>query len=349
MDLSSPSFGTVPSGCSRCCCPRASSLPVHSSNGYLSNFVDSNTSCLRAQSPTSISFSGAHSDNLIAQRVGHNCHMPDVPVTSSSLYSSFPLVGTSSSASNRISSSEMPLTYRDSWNSLAGAPARGSDRTPSSAFLPDHVGHITTNLPVNHIDPQMSPTHPRTQRKSSNRDEFDGPHQLLSLPSPRTIAAKDQPFPVLPVSFSAGEQDDIFGRLNEVLCKCAYDFIARYQFPIPVEPDRRLVITPQDREWKEWVYLLKRLATKRRIPARVLYENQIKHLVTVLENSVEPTYANTHQERPLKDDRSILQFISAGTQVAKMLKDAAAMGHLDRLYVQTASCIQDRRWTGLPI
>lgn len=189
----------------------------------------------------------------------------------------------------------------------------------------------------------------RSQRKSSNRDEFDGPHQLLNLPSPRSIAAKDQPFPVLPMSLSSEEQDDIFGRLNEVLSNCAFDFVARYQFPIPVEPDKRLVIIPQDRDWTEWVYLLKRLATKRRIPARVLHDNQIKHLVTVLENSLEVPYAVPQSHTPRKDDRSILQFISAGTQVAKMLKDATAMGHLDRLYSQTASCIQDRRWTGLPI
>jgi hypothetical protein len=164
-----------------------------------------------------------------------------------------------------------------------------------------------------------------------------------------SIAAKDQPVPALPMSLSSEEQGDILDRLNEVLSKCAFDFVARYQFPVPVEPDKRLVLTPRDREWTEWVYLLKRLATKRRIPARVLHDNQIKHLVTVLENSLEAPYASTQQGRTLKDDRSILQFISAGTQVAKMLKDATAMGHLDRLYVQTASCIQDRRWTGLPI
>jgi hypothetical protein len=171
----------------------------------------------------------------------------------------------------------------------------------------------------------------------------------LKLPSPRTVAAKEQFFPALPVSLNVEEQGDILGKLNEVLSKCAFDFIARYQFPIPIEPGKRLVITPQDREWTEWAYLIKRLATKRRIPARVLYENQIKHLVTVLENSLEPLYSGTSQERPLRDDRNVLQLISAGTQVAKLLRDAAAMGYLDRLYIQTARYIQDRRWTGLPI
>ncbi len=231
----------------------------------------------------------------------------------------------------------------------SGVQAQPSAWTTSSILSPETGGHITTKLPDGHTEAQTPEAYVRPQRKSSNRDEFDGLHQLLKLPSPRSIASKEQPFPELPVSLSSEEQGDIFGRLNEVLCKCAFDFVARYQFPIPVEPDKRLVITPHDREWTEWVYLLKRLATKRRIPARVLHDNQIKHLVTVLENSLEVPYPATHQGRPLKDDRSILQFVSAGTQVARILKDAAAMGHLDRLYVQTANCVQDRRWTGLPI
>jgi hypothetical protein len=221
-------------------------------------------------------------------------------------------------------------------------------RNSSSAHHPENTSH-TIYPTEDSSGAQASAAYARPQRKSSNRDEFDGPHQLLNLPSPRTIAAKDQPFPLLPMSLSSEEQNDIFDRLNEVLSKCAFDFVARYQFPIPVEPDKRLVIASQDREWGEWVYLLKRLATKRRIPARVLHDNQIKHLVTVLENSLEPPYPAAYQDRPPKDDRTILQFISAGTQVAKMLKDSAAMSHLDRLYIQTASCIQDRRWTGLPI
>jgi len=65
---------------------------------------------------------------------------------------------------------------------------------------------------------------------------------------------------------------------------------------------------PEDREWTEWVHLLKRLATKRRIPARVLYNGQIKQLVTILENSMEMRHAAKHQSRPLKDDRNVRGF-----------------------------------------
>ena len=181
------------------------------------------------------------------------------------------------------------------------------------------------------------------QRKPSNRDEFDGPHQLLNPPSPRSLLAQERDLPHLPTNLDVQEQDEILSRVNDILSKCAFDFIAKYQFPVPLESDKRQVRTPSDREWTEWVYLLKRLATKRRIPARLLYNNQIKQFITILENSLEMRHAAKHQSRPLKDDRNVLQLISAGTQVAKILKDASAMELLDRLYLKTEILVQDRK------
>lgn len=182
-----------------------------------------------------------------------------------------------------------------------------------------------------------------SQRRPSNRDEFDGPHQLLEPPSPNTIAAQERELPLLPTNLDVSEQDRILCEVNDRLSQCAFDFVAKYQFPIPIEPDKRQVRVPADREWTEWVYLLKRLATKRRIPARVLHNGQIKQLVTVLENSLEMRHAAKHQSRPVKDDRNVLQLISAGTQVAKILKDATAMEYLDRLYQDTERRIKERQ------
>lgn len=244
---------------------------------------------------------------------------------------------------------QVPFSRSDQWSLLPGTQSRSTIRSGSSIQPLENPGYVATTLPEDRVEPQTPGAFSRPQRRPTNRDEFDGAHQLLNFPSAATIAAKDQPLPNLPVSFNKEEQDDMFGRLHELLSECAFDFVARYQFPIPIEQGKPLVLTPQDREWKDWVYLLKRLATKRRIPARVLYDDRIKNLVTVLENSLEAPYTATHQPRPLMDDRSLLQFISAGTQVAKILKDAAAMRHLDRLYSQTASYITERRWTGLPI
>lgn len=182
----------------------------------------------------------------------------------------------------------------------------------------------------------------RSQRRPSNRDEFDGPHQFLQRPPPDVIAMQERELPHLPTNLHVQEQDSVLSQVNDRLSQCAYDFVAKYQFPIPLTQDMRPVERPQDREWTEWVYLLKRLATKRRIPARVLYNGQIKQFVTILENSLEMRHAAKHQSRPLKDDRNILQLISAGIQVAKILKDASAMDYLDRLYVTTEKQIQDR-------
>jgi hypothetical protein len=146
----------------------------------------------------------------------------------------------------------------------------------------------------------------------------------------------------LPTNLIVQEQDLILNRVNDRLSQCAFDFVAKYEFPIPIDSKMRPVERPEDREWTEWVYLLKRLATKRRIPARFLYNGQIKQLVTILENSLEMRHAAKHQSRPLKDDRNILQLISAGIQVAKILKDASAMEYLDNLYVTTEQQIQER-------
>lgn len=181
------------------------------------------------------------------------------------------------------------------------------------------------------------------QRRPSNRDEFDGPHQFLQRPPPEYIAQQERDLPHLPTNLVVHEQDSILSRVNDRLSQCAFDFVAKYQFPIPLSNgEMRPVERPQDREWTEWVYLLKRLATKRRIPARVLYQGQIKQFITILENSLEMRHAAKHQSRPLKDDRNILQLISAGIQVAKLLRDADAMSYMDQLYYTTEKLIQQR-------
>lgn len=182
----------------------------------------------------------------------------------------------------------------------------------------------------------------RPQRRPSNRDEFDGPHQFLQRPPPSLVAMQERELPHLPTNLHIQEQDLVLSQVNDRLSQCAFDFVAKYQFPVPLTQDMRPVERPQDREWTEWVFLLKRLATKRRIPARVLYNGQIKQFVTILENSLEMRHAAKHQSRPLKDDRNILQLVSAGIQVAKILKDASAMDHLDQLYISTEKQIQDR-------
>jgi len=253
---------------------------------------------------------------------------------------------TSSLSFGRLSSgsgSAAEKAHTDYDNKLRTSPELYSwdDEGSSSWADPDYLteGSLVKTLPSGQR--VSSKTHP--QRRPSNRDEFDGPHQFLDRPSAEEIAAQERNLPHLPTNLYVNEQDEILAQVNDLLSKCAFDFIAKYQFPIPLEPDKRPVRTPADREWTEWVYLLKRLATKRRVPARVLYNSQIKQLVTVLENSLEMRHAAKHQSRPLKDDRNVLQLISAGLQVARILKDASCMEALDALYVQTERKIYTRR------
>ena len=232
-------------------------------------------------------------------------------------------------------------------------PEYGAQRVPSpegytwedDSYIPGAEEDTRPVRSASGSGPQASSQgkHQHRQRRAGNRDEFDGPTQFLPPPSPRTLVAQDRELPHLATNLFAHEQDDILGRVNACLSACAFNFVARYQFPIPVEPDKRPVRVPADREWTEWVHLLKRLATKRRVPARVLYNGQIKQLVTVLESSLEMRHAAAHQSRPLKDDRNVLQLVSAGLQVAKILKDAAAMELLDQLYVQTEDLIRSRK------
>lgn len=183
-----------------------------------------------------------------------------------------------------------------------------------------------------------------SRRRPFNQDEFDGPSQLLPLPVPQQESARSQPIPNLPAHLEGHEQDEVIQRVNDILSTCAFHFIAKYQFPIPLERDKPRVRTPADREWTEWAYLLKRLATKRRIPARVLYDKQIKQLVTTLENSIGVRWSGREQQgRPVRDDRYILQVISAGTQVTKILVDSMATEQLDELYRRIEAVIMDRR------
>jgi len=249
-------------------------------------------------------------------------------------------------------SSPLPSAYSAEPMSLAGEPSsrsayanwQGGWQTSSlrrTSSEDTRLIHYYGSEGSSNATNLQAKSHP--QRRPSNRDEFDGPSQLLDKPEDSSYEPREEDLPQLPITLYAQEQDEILSKVNDRLAQCAFDFVAKYQFPIPVEPDKRPVRVPGDREWSEWVYLLKRLATKRRIPARVLYNGQIKQLITILENSLEMRHAAKHQSRPLKDDRNILQLISSGLQVAKILKDAPAMQYLDGLYIQTERVVQNRR------
>ncbi len=281
--------------------------------------------------------------SVSASKHGH-CARTDAAYPPSPVYSSTgPIPGAYQTPGVVFGGGPYGGTGSQGWDTPAMfSPSDSMDDIMASSSLSDYsldmVGGATT--PPGRAS--RSPGRSRPQRRPSNRDEFDGPHQFLRRPSPEYVAMQERELPHLPTNLLVQEQDSVLSQVNDRLSQCAFDFVAKYQFPIPLTQDMRPVERPQDREWTEWVYLLKRLATKRRIPARVLYNGQIKQFVTILENSLEMRHAAKHQSRPLKDDRNILQLISAGIQVAKILKDAPAMDFLDKLYVSTEQQIQER-------
>ena len=181
----------------------------------------------------------------------------------------------------------------------------------------------------------------RSKRYRGGRDEFEGSIQYLEKPSRALPDHRERDLPLLPIHLEPHEQDDILTQVNQRLSQCAFDFVALYRFPIPLEPNKPAVQTATDKVWTEWAYLLKRLATKRKIPSHAVYNGQIKELTTVLDNSLEMRHATKPRERPLKDDRAVLQFISAGIQVGRILKDAATMEYLDELYQRTERTIKE--------
>ncbi|KAL2057116.1 hypothetical protein ABVK25_002855 [Lepraria finkii] len=185
----------------------------------------------------------------------------------------------------------------------------------------------------------------RSKTYRGGRDEFEGSIQFLEKPRRAAPEHREQDLPLLPIHLDQGEQDSVLSQVNRRLSQCAFDWVAEYRFPIPLEPNRPAVQTASDKEWTEWNYLIKRLATKRKIPTLAVYNGQIKELTTVLDNALEMRHTTKPQARPLKDDRHVLQFISAGIQVGKMLKDAATMEYLDKLYQQTERVIHERSTT----
>ena len=178
----------------------------------------------------------------------------------------------------------------DSASSMPNGPVHSSF---STVGLPNHPGtyqerpHLyTTHGSFNNADPSDSTGHAagrhsrgnaggrgrnthqnNSQRRPHNREGlFDNRNQYLRVPSPRTINAQAAELPQLPTNLDASEQDHILNTVNDRLSQCVFDFVAKYQFPIPLERDKREVQRPSDREWTERVQLLKKLPPNARSP-----------------------------------------------------------------------------------
>jgi hypothetical protein len=164
-------------------------------------------------SPIAVSTtSGALSDTLYSStgyNTGNSSAVYGAPGPS---YASYPSQATTWEPQGRIS----PETYADDYAASPNSmdyPAESSSRS-SGKSKSSGKGHSA-------------------QRRPSNRDEFDGPHQFLQRPSPEYIAQQERDLPHLPTNLVVQEQDSVLTQVNDRLSQCAFDFVAKWQFPIP--------------------------------------------------------------------------------------------------------------------
>jgi hypothetical protein len=52
---------------------------------------------------------------------------------------------------------------------------------------------------------------------------------------------QERELPHLPTNLLVQEQDSVLAQVNDRLSHCAFDFVAKYQFPIPLTQDMRPV------------------------------------------------------------------------------------------------------------
>lgn len=242
--------------------------------------------------------------------------------------------GISPSQDTRILHSAQDYLYGNSDSESKSKPSRVSKKVPSPRRLSlENYIDSYDGLP----DFQNSNQLQRSEiSRSQTRDEFNGPHQILQKPSPKYIAEQNRVVTHIPRNFSLVEQNEILYQVQDRLCRCAFDFVAKHQLPIPILLGHRPVECPEDREWSEWVQLLKRLAIKRRIPPQALHNRRIKELVLILEKTIDrATVKKISQSLEPLDDWYILQIISSGIRVAQALKDGLAMRSLISLYHAT--------------
>jgi hypothetical protein len=146
---------------------------------------------------------------------------------------------------------------------------------------------------------------------------------LCSLTSTEPFKPRQNP-PLL----SVHEKKEVIRRVYIRLLQCAYDFFARHRLPIPVTVGRKLVRCPQDREWTEWVYMLKRLAEKRRIPAHA-YCGITGSFVFCLEGTMDISLipqmlsVECSQENPF-DESFFTRCMTQSIQAAGVLMDRVA-------------------------
>jgi hypothetical protein len=92
------------------------------------------------------------------------------------------------------------------------------DASPPSPSLSDYIAEPSRRRPAERTKPVVKYS---SQRRPSNRDEFDGDCQWLEMPSPKTISSQERDLPHLPTNLDVQEQDEILSKVNDRLSECS--------------------------------------------------------------------------------------------------------------------------------
>ncbi|KAK6354455.1 hypothetical protein TWF730_008856 [Orbilia blumenaviensis] len=212
--------------------------------------------------------------------------------------------------------------------------------------LPAHgkpkEGRSRANINISGSPPKTNPYN--NHRKARKTGEVDDLYYYLDYDR-RTSPQADpnRTLPDLETTLEADDQDHIFQKLNDLLSHGMFNFFAKHQFPIPIDPGKRRIRKPSDREWHEWLELAIALCEKRMIPKTLLHNERIKEFVTILQNSGEIRHVVAHPSRPLKSDMGVFQLISAGIHVAQIIKDWDGMEEMLKIKENTENIIAKRR------
>lgn len=143
-----------------------------------------------------------------------------------------------------------------------------------------------------------------------------------------------------PVRLAFQDGRDIVERISRRLCKCAFEFAARKRMPLFHQDGEEMIRRPEDRNWVQWVHLLREVILDRR--TTICCEPHRAEFLTTLHRSnlLEPEIE--YREIETGDDMKALQLISAGLQVAKIFEDASAMEEFDQLYNTTVTVVANQ-------
>ncbi|KAF3934053.1 hypothetical protein ABW19_dt0203848 [Dactylella cylindrospora] len=240
-----------------------------------------------------------------------------------------------------------PLALEWTTNEKLDSPVLPTPPDLGAASLPPAThgkkeGKSRTNFNISSSPPKTNPYN--NHRKARKTGEVDDLYYYLDYDRRSTPQSDpNRAIPELETTLEADEQDRVFQKLNDLLSHGMFNFFARHQFPIPIDPGKRRVRKPSDREWHEWLELAIALCEKRMIPKTLLHNERIKEFVTILQNSGEIRHVVAHPSRPLKSDMGVFQLISAGIHVAQIIKDWDGMDEMLKIKESTESIIAKRR------